>query len=202
MTTIPTDVSATLELALHAGLRWLYATEQPSEALVERSGAKITTAERVLRFVPLSVGGNPLIVVDLLTVHWGLGELSPPLNALPADELPTFASELAELGIPTSALHYHGITGTITLDVPAHPSLQEAVRRYDRGCPWHHTHVCDAPVRDGGKGCPWHADGHHRAIWPTITAAHGHASAVVESGSTAVTCQTLPRRSEIPRHTI
>ena len=200
MTTILTPVPATLESALRAGLRWLYATEQPSDALVERRGAKITTAERALRFVPLSVDGNPLIVVDLLTVHWGIGEFSPPLNALPADELPTLARELAELDIPTSALQYHGITGTITLDAPAHPSLQEAVRRYDRGCPWHQTQVCEAPVRDGGKACPWHADGHRLAIWPTITTPDAHASAA-GSGPTAVIRQTLPRRTEMPRRT-
>ncbi|WAJ48032.1 hypothetical protein OK015_28710 (plasmid) [Mycobacterium sp. Aquia_216] len=169
MTTILKPVPVALESALRAGLRWLYATEQPAGALVERRGAKITTADRALRFLPLGLDGNPLIVVDLLSVRWGVGELSPPLNALPADELPTLATELAELAIPTSALHYHGITGTIALDAPAHPSLQEAVHRYDRGCPWHHTQVCEAPLRHGGKACSWHSDGHRRAVWPIIT---------------------------------
>lgn len=200
MTTILTPAAPMLESALRAGLRWLYATVQPSDALVERRGAKITTAERALRFVPISVAGNPLIVVDLLTVHWGIGELSPPLNALPADELSTLATELAELGIPTSALHYHGITGTITLDAPAHPSLQEAVRRFDCGCPWHHTHVCEAPVRHGGKACPWRADGHRRAIWPTIATPDVHTSAA-RSHPAAVTGHRSPQRTEIPRNT-
>lgn len=169
MTAILTPAAPTLESALRAGLRWLYATKQPLDALVERRGAKLITTERTLRFVPISADGNPLIVVDLPAVHWGVGNFSPPLNALPPNELPTLASELTDLGIPTSALHYHGITGTIALDVPAHPSLQEAVRRYDRGCPWHHTQVCEAPIRDGGQACPWHADGHDRAIWPALT---------------------------------
>lgn len=184
MTAILTPAPPTLEAALRAGLRWLYATDQPCDALVERRGAKITTAERALRFVPLSGNGNPIIVVDLLTVHWGVGAFSPPLNALPANELPALASELAALGIPTCALHYHGITGTIALDAPAHPSLQHAVHRYDRGCPWHQTQVCEAPIRDGGKACRWHADGHRRAIWPAIDtpqdasgAAHQHRQA-------------------------
>ncbi|EFG78444.1 hypothetical protein HMPREF0591_1651 [Mycobacterium parascrofulaceum ATCC BAA-614] len=168
MTAILTPARPVLETALRAGLRWLYATEQPADALVERRGAKIATADRALRFVPVSGDGNPLIVVDLLTVHWGVGASSPPLNALPPNELPVLASELARLGIPICALHYHGITGTISLDAPVHPSLQAAVLCYDRGCPWHHTQVCEAPIRDGGMACSWHTDGHRRAIWPTL----------------------------------
>jgi hypothetical protein len=46
-----------------------------------------------LRFVPINSSGNPLIVVDLLDVHWGIGSFSPPLNALPPDELPSLATE-------------------------------------------------------------------------------------------------------------
>jgi hypothetical protein len=90
-------------------------------ALVERRGAKITTAERSLRFVPTSSSGNPLIVVDLLDVHWGIGSFSPPLNAVPPDELLSLATELAALGVPACAQHYHGITGTIALDSPRAP---------------------------------------------------------------------------------
>jgi hypothetical protein len=73
-----------------------------------------------------------LIVVDLLGVHRAVSTFSPPLNSLPLDELPSLARELAALGIPSSAQHCHGITGTI---VPAHPTLVDAVCRYDRGCP-------------------------------------------------------------------
>jgi hypothetical protein len=83
----------------------LYATEHPPEALVERRGAKITTAERSLRFVPISSSGNPLIVVDLLDVHWFISSFSPPLNALPPDESPSLATELAALGVPAGAQH-------------------------------------------------------------------------------------------------
>lgn len=167
MTTILTAVPPRLEKPLRSGLRWLYATEQPPDAIVERRGAKLITAERTLRFLPISTNGKPLIVVDLLDVHWGISAYSPPLNALPPDELPCLATELAGLGIPSVAQHYHGITGTIVLDVAAHPSLIEAVHRYDRGCPRHETQLCEAPVRHGGKSCTWHADGHSRAIWPT-----------------------------------
>lgn len=198
MTTTLTPAPPALESAQRAGLRWLYATEQPSDALVERRGAKLITTERTLRFVPVSGDGNPLIVVDLPAVHWGVGNFSPPLNSLPPNELPTLASELADLGIPTSALHYHGITGTITLDAPAHPSLQEAVRRYDRGCPWHHTQVCEAPIRDGGQACRWHDDGHRRAIWPCITADD---TTITGSVPHLTTGQTSPQCAEIARRT-
>ena len=167
-TTLVTETPPSLDAALQAGLRWLYATAQPPGAVVERRGAKITTAERSLRFAPISASGNPLIVVDLLDVHWGIGAFSPPLNALPPTELRALAAELAVTGVPACAQHYHGITGTIVLDAPAHRSLIEAVHRYDRGCPRHDTQVCEAPVRHGGKSCSWHADGHRRAIWPAI----------------------------------
>lgn len=155
-----------IDAALAAGLRWLYATVQPADALVERRGARFETAGRSLRFVPISATGKPLIVVDLLDVHWERGSFSPSLNPLPPDELPSLATELASLGIPSNAQRYHGVTGTIVLDVPVHHTLIAAVLRYDRGCPRHDTQLCDTPVRDGGWACTWHADGHRRAIWP------------------------------------
>ena len=169
MTTITTAAAPpSLDAALRAGLHWLYATVQPPDAVVERRGAKLTTADRTLRFVPISATGNPLIVVDLLDVHWGVSAFSPPLNALPPDELPVLATALAAFKIPSGAQHYHGITGTVVLDTPAHTTLIDAVHRYDRGCPRHETRLCEAPLRHGGKSCTWHADGHRRAIWPAI----------------------------------
>jgi hypothetical protein len=171
MRSIITTAPPNLKAALRAGLHWLYATEQPPDALIERRGATINTAERSLRFMPISANGNPLIVVDLLDVHWGISGFSPPLNSLPPDELPILATELTALGVPAGAQHYHGITGTIALDAPAHPSLLDAVRRYDHGCPRHDTQLCEAPVRHGGKGCPWRATGHHRAVWPHVVTA-------------------------------
>lgn len=157
----------TLRRALTAGLRWLYSTVQPDTALVERRGAQLTVNPRILRFIPISVCGNPLIVVDLARdIRWGLGQLSPPLNTLPPDELPALLAELNQLDIPTNATGYHGITGTVSLGQPAHPSLVAAVHRFDRGCPYHRSQVCEAPLRDGGQACSWHSDGHRAAIWP------------------------------------
>jgi hypothetical protein len=68
MTAIP-GAPPSIDAALSAGLRWLYVTVQPADALVERRGATIKTGDRSLRFVPVSSTGNPLIVVDLLGVH-------------------------------------------------------------------------------------------------------------------------------------
>ena len=147
---------AGLGTALRAGLRWLYRTAQPPDALVARSGATLRTRDRTLRFVPVSAAtGTPLIVVDLLDIHWRARALSPPLNALPTDELPSLATELAALGIPAAARHYHPITGTIVLDVPAHPTLVAAVRRHDL-------------LRDAGNACGRPAEEHGRAIWPHL----------------------------------
>lgn len=159
-----------IDAALRAGLRWLYATSQPADAVVERRGARLTTRDRVVRFVPISDTGNPLIVVDLLGVHWGIGAPNPALNSLPPHELPSLAAELAALGISSGAQHHHAVTGTIVLDVPAHRTLIDAVHRYDRGCPRHGTQVCEAPVPGGGQACTWHSDGHRRAIWPRVQA--------------------------------
>ena len=72
-----TAAPPSIDAALRAGLRWLYATIQPADALIERRGARITTGQRVLRFVPISATGNPLIVVDLLDVHWAISTFSP-----------------------------------------------------------------------------------------------------------------------------
>lgn len=157
-----------LQAALVAGVRWLYRTVQPPAALVERRGARLTVGDRVLRFVPISASGTPLIVVDLRSIRWGLGAASPRLNALGPDELPALVTGLEALGVPSTAVSYHRLTGTVALETAAHPSLVAAVHRFDHGCPYHRSQVCEAPLRDGGQACPWHRDGHRVAIWPHL----------------------------------
>lgn len=161
------DMPATLACngflaALGAGLRWLYSTEQPANALVERGGVRIATAERIVRFLPVGIDGDPLIIVDAAG--------GPASGVLPEAELPSLAGRLGALGVATQLWHYHGTTGTIVLASPAHPTLRAAVDRFSRGCPWHHSQVCDAPVSAGGQGCTWHLDGHKAAVWPHVTA--------------------------------
>lgn len=157
-----------LQAGLVAGVRWLYGTVQPPAALVERRGARLTVDDRVLRFIPIGASGTPLIVVDLRSIRWGLVEASPRLNALGPDELPALVTGLEGLGVPSAAVSYHRLTGTVALEIAAHPSLVAAVHRFDQGCPYHHSQVCEAPLRDGGQACPWHRDGHRAAIWPHL----------------------------------
>lgn len=165
MTTVIVPPAVT---AVTAGLCWLYDTIQPADALIERRGARLTVGDRVLRFLPIGPAKTPLIVVDVVDVRWGLGAAGRPLNTLPRGELDALSDELARLNIPTTAMRYHGITGTVALDVPAHPSVLAAVERFDQGCPYHHSQVCEAPVRDRGQGCTWHIRGHQAAIWPHL----------------------------------
>jgi hypothetical protein len=162
-----------IEAGLSAGLRWLYGTVQPDNALVEPRGACLTVTGRRLRFLPVSAAGTPLIVVDTNAVHWAAGPTSPALNTLPATELRCLASELAALGIPAGRHHYHSLTGTIVLDSPAHCSLRAAVERFARGCPRHHGTTCDAPNVEGGHSCTWRAEGRRAAIWPDVGANQG-----------------------------
>lgn len=157
-----------VDAAVAAGLRWLYDTVQPPTALIDRRGAELHAGNRTVRLVPISSSGTPLIVVDIVNVHWGPHPTSPPLNGLPLDELPSLTTELAALGIASTAHHYHATTGTIALEVPAHASLLAAVHRYARGCPSHRGPLCDASARIGGHGCTWRTDGSRAAIWPQL----------------------------------
>ena len=161
-----------IQAGLCAGLRWLYGTVQPDDALVEPRGVCLAASGRRLRFVPVATAGTPLIVVDTDVARWGAGPISPALNTLPATESPCLAAELAALGIPAGRQHYHSLTGTIVLDAPAHCSLRAAVARYARGCPRHHSATCDAPTGDGGHCCAWRTAGRRAAIWPDHVAEH------------------------------
>lgn len=166
-----TTLSApTFSAALEAGVRWLYATEQPHDALVERCGVRMTTTERIVRFLPVGVDGKPLIILDARSPRWtpvGRGHVT---GILPECELGSLATQLRELDVEPNHWHYHTTTGTIVLSVLAHPSLRAAIERFSTGCPWHHSQVCDAPISAGGLGCTWHTDGHNAAVWPSIPA--------------------------------
>lgn len=155
--------------ALNAGLAWLYSTVQPTDALVERGGVRMTTAERIVRFLPIGPNGAPLIVLDAQLPRWSPSTTRTPLVVLPETELRTVADQLATLGVSAHHWEYHRTTGTVVLSAPAHPTLLAAVRRFSQGCPWHHSTVCDAPISAGGHGCRWHTDGHNAAIWPRTT---------------------------------
>jgi len=157
---------ASLHTGLSAGLRWLYATVQADNALVDPRGAALTVSRRWVRFVPVSLTGTPLIVVDTDIARLPAGLVSPVLNTLPVDELPCLAGELAVFGIGAGQYRYHGLTGTIVLDRPAHPSLRAAVERATCGCPQRRSGVCGPPIGGGGLRCAWRAKGRRAARWP------------------------------------
>jgi hypothetical protein len=162
-----------IEAGLSAGLRWLYQTVQPDDALVDWRGAALTVTGRRLRFLPVVTTGTPLIVADADLLRWRAHTTCVALNTLPVDELPCLAAQLAVLGINAGQRHYHSVTGVIALDVPAHPSLRAAVQRYRRGCPHHRGVMCDASIRHGGHSCTWRAEGRRAARWPDADADQG-----------------------------
>lgn len=162
------------EQALTAGLHWLYHTEQPAQALVERCGVRITVPTRSLRFLPIGDDGTPLIIVDAHMPRRAPACSSPAPCTLPKAELAALADELTTRGMPPARWHYHGSTGTMVLSIPPHQTLRAAVDRYSHGCPWHHSLICDAPVGSGGQACPWHINGHNAAAWPSIPTGMAH----------------------------
>lgn len=165
-TTLAHDI---FDAALTAGLDWLYHTEQPAHALVERCGVRITTSTRRLRFLPMGLDGAPVIVVELEPARMHIREAHRAACTLSENELSALADTLADRGLHPGHCHLHDDHGAVAMQDLAHPSLRAAVARYSRGCPWHHTLVCDAPISAGGQACPWHTDGHNAAIWPTST---------------------------------
>lgn len=165
-TTLAHDI---FDAALTAGLDWLYHTEQPAHALVERCGVRITTSTRRLRFLPMGLDGAPVIVVELEPARMHIREAHRAACTLSENELSALADTLADRGLHPGHCHLHDDHGAVAMQDLAHPSLRAAVARYSCGCPWHHTLVCDAPISAGGQACPWHTDGHNAAIWPTST---------------------------------
>ena len=170
--------------ALDAGLRWLYTTEQPGNALVERCGVRIISGDRIVRFLPVGVEGNPLIILDARIPRWS-PRPAIGVGTLPECEFDAVAAQLRELGVVSSRWHYHSTTGTIVLSHLAHASLRAAIDRFSAGCPWHHSQVCDAPISAGGQRCTWHTDGHNAAVWPTIAAARRSQSTLATHASAA-----------------
>ncbi|GAB4980357.1 hypothetical protein MAHJHV59_28620 [Mycobacterium avium subsp. hominissuis] len=161
-TTCPPDVRE----ALSAGLRWLYHTPQPDNALVEHRGARITASPaRTLRFLPIANSGNPLVVVEV-QVRTSYHRSPAPPPALADAEVLDVVAELEARRAVVTRYDNHRLTATIALAQPAHESLRAAVARYAAGCPYHHSLVCEAPIGARGQGCPWHTAGHRAAVWP------------------------------------
>jgi hypothetical protein len=154
---------------LGEGLRWLHDTAQPATAIIDCRGATavLASANRLIRWVPLGWAWKASIVIDVAHVDWGPG-MGPPLNPLCSGEILRLAIELHHLGADIADIRCAttGVSGTVALQRPAHPTLRAAVRRFMQGCPIHHSRICGRPESRGARNCTWCSDGQRGVIWP------------------------------------
>lgn len=133
-----------LNTILDTGLNWLYDTVQPDNAHLHPRGLTLhlPEANRQYSFCPTGARRPTVVSVDVLKVEWidnGPNDLKTPANPLESGELEALAAELERRGFPAQDTWngHPGITGSVGLARPAHPSLVAAVDRYRRGCTAH-----------------------------------------------------------------
>lgn len=162
--TAAVDISAHLPVLL-SGLRWLYDTEQPNNAILQHHGERLDSlGNRHVTFCPAGNAGR--VVIILHVTHVDVGACWPARNPLRPGELDHLADLLTDIG-ETVVDRWNGhphVTGSIALARPAHPSLQAAVQRYYAGCPTHNTVFCD---------CGWFRSGDDAATH--LRQVHEHA---------------------------
>lgn len=135
-------MTLTRDAALTLGLHWLYETVQPDDAHAQHHGDLLgADGNRIYRFIPVGARQLPVVVVDVAKVEWVQANPTTmePANPLEPGELAALAEELRRRGFPVQATWNGdpGITGSVGLARPAHPSQVAAVERYHRGCPDH-----------------------------------------------------------------
>jgi len=150
---------------LEAGLRWLYDTEQPAGAILQHHGASLPgDGNRRFRFIPAGAQHRVVVIVDVADVQWEErgGRAANPLRPGELDEL---TGGLAALGaeVVETWNGYPGVTGSLALARPAHPTLLAALDRYHRGCP-------DHPSRSVFCDCGWYAAGNTLIVRPEVRA--------------------------------
>ncbi|MGQ4340356.1 hypothetical protein ACN6LF_005225 [[Kitasatospora] papulosa] len=130
-----------LDTVLTAGLRWLYETEQPADAWDQHHGVSLPLPadNRTYSFCPAGYRSLTVVVVNVAKVDWidnGPNDLKTPANPLKVDELDSLADDLRAHGFEVNDMWngHPGITGSVGLARPAHPSLLAAVDRYRAGC--------------------------------------------------------------------
>ncbi|MUL61192.1 hypothetical protein B5P44_01165 [Mycobacterium sp. CBMA 213] len=129
--------------ALVAGLRWLFDTPQPSDAIVHHLGDRLpSAANRLLRFIPDQGAGLAAISVQVTRVRFSTNS-RVPLNPLYPGEIAALAELVDDLGVPVRGTWGGNPSqfGGVVLDARAHASLASAVDRYQRGCPRHEGSV-------------------------------------------------------------
>lgn len=148
--------------ALQAGLTWLHHIPQPDTALINHRGLALrTTTNRTLRFVAAGTQGKAVIALDVTRLTWEHnGTELIPTDRIGPTELTDLKTLLATLGAKTMTTYNgHPTTGAFLLQQPAHPTLTNAVARYQAGCPTHPHHgvLCT---------CGWYQRGRAHIIHP------------------------------------
>jgi hypothetical protein len=126
-----------------------------------------TADNRQFGFVPAGWGGRAIVVVNIAKVEWSEGPDLLPMNPLAPGELES-EIKFVLLGLGAEVVHtwngHPGITGSLALARPAHPSLLAAVQRYRAGCPRHPGPLCS------WDGCAWYSEGNAKVVQPALTA--------------------------------
>jgi len=135
--TNPVAIGDTREV-LDVGLRWLYETEQRPGAMDHHHGTRspVVAGMRIFTFTPVGYAGLPVIVYDVARPVFddSNGMLINPLGG--HDERVWLISVINDLGRKTAiSWNGDGITGSIGLGEPAHPTLRAAISLYAQGCP-------------------------------------------------------------------
>ena len=115
------------------GLRWLYDTEQPTNAIARSDGQALpSTGGQTLRFIPREHPGGTVIRIETT-----LTTADP--YPVAGKDLDNFAGLLDDLDVHVHRrwIEYPGASACFALFPPAHPSLCAAVARYERGCAVH-----------------------------------------------------------------
>ncbi|MFC8862686.1 hypothetical protein [[Kitasatospora] papulosa] len=157
-----------LDTVLTAGLRWLYETEQPADAWDQHHGVSLPLPadNRTYSFCPAGYRSLTVVVVNVAKVDWidnGPNDLKTPANPLKVDELDSLADDLRAHGFEVNDMWngHPGITGSVGLARPAHPSLLAAVDRYRAGCLAH-------PQRSVFCDCDAWRAGFNRIVRPEL----------------------------------
>ena len=152
-----------LDSVLTTGLNWLYDTVQPDDAHTSHHGIVLglLAANRIYGFCPTGAKNLPVVVVDVAKPEHR--DYLPPANPLAPDELSDLAQELERRGftVRTTWNGHPGITGSVGLTRPAHPTLVAAVQRYHRGCTVH-------PKRSVFCDCEAWRAGFARVVRPVV----------------------------------
>lgn len=162
-----------IEDVLAAGLRWLYQTEQPEDAILQHHGVTLVgdrsrsfpaiNRARLMGFAPAAADGSVVVWTEVAGNDYD--DRAEPLHRLLPEELEVMTRMIESLG-ETVARTWNGHpapTGSLALERPAHPTLAAAVKRYNQGC-------SDHPAKGVFCQCDWYRIGREKLRLPEIGA--------------------------------